>query len=155
MPSSSSPVRRLSALWIWVRREMKPPSFTFIDSITEYKYSRYPDNPCNNNRDDPVTVIILELVEFAWRRYDFKFPSLGRAGHRLLRAADDHGRHHHRQRGAALHAARPWFFPGQPDLGGQRVPDRVWKFPSGCRSPRRPDRPAQGLPRGRLPVHGG
>src|SRR5919201_2230332 len=111
IPRMSSPVRRLRALWTWVSSEtnppsaLGPPSFTSIDSITDYKYSRLQDNPCNKDQDDPVIVIILETVWFCGGGYEVESSALAGPCRGLLPPADDHGGHDDRQRRAPPHPA--------------------------------------------------
>ena len=70
-----------------------------------------------------------------------------------LGPADDRARRDHRQRRPALDPERPRLHPGEPDLGRQRLPDRLRQLPAAGRAARRPDRPQEGLHRRPDAVH--
>ncbi|CAA9547290.1 MAG: Uncharacterized MFS-type transporter, partial [uncultured Thermoleophilia bacterium] len=68
--------------------------------------------------------------------------------------ADDHPRHHDRERGAALHPGRSGLRAVQPGLGGQRLPDRLRRPAPARRPARRPRRAPPHVPRRPHRLHG-
>ena len=83
------------------------------------------------------------MTDSGTRHVDRAAPSLSRAGARraLRRDTDDHPGRHDRDSRAAVHPARPGLRPGRPDLGAERLPDRLRRPAAAGRAARRPDRP--------------
>src|SRR5262249_42567758 len=73
----------------------------------------------------------------------------------LSRAADEHPRWHHRQRGPARHPGRLALLAGEPDLGDQCLPDQFRQFPAPRRPPGRLARAQARLYRRAGAVHRG